>query len=55
MWPNDGMLAQVEVEMDEEEIMPDIETESGDDEEEAIVVRLSLGSLRPEEQNGTQI
>ena len=50
VWPNDGMLAQ-----DEVEIMPDIETESGDDEEEAIVVRLSLGSLRPEERNGTQI
>ena len=36
-WPEDGMLATIQVEMDEEEIMPDVDTESGDD-DQAIVL-----------------
>ena len=37
VWPEDGMLSQIQVEMDEEEVMPDVETESEDD-KGAIVI-----------------
>ena len=37
-WPQDGMMAQIQVEMDEEEIMPDVDTDSGDDDDQAIVL-----------------
>lgn len=31
-------MAQIQVEMDEEEIMPDVDTDSGDDDDQAIVL-----------------